>query len=686
MWFLAGLLALTLTAQAAQRPIEFADIIELKEVATPKIAPDGRRVAFVVRQSSLAGNSAQSSLWLAEPGGTPRRLLAEGCGGLEWMPGGAALSATLSRPGKTALWRIPLDGAPQPLFEHPTRLGAYAWSPDGERLLFLTTEDSPAGERARIDREGVVYDGNIHGIRSFTQHNWAAPGRQQLWVWRLGAPAAERVTVDLEQVKSLGRFAWSPDGNAAAFDYVPKGATDPAGMTSHIGVLEFDRQTGRPRVFTPRVTTGVANRNPQWRARDGALVFVATGEAERTYGSRSVPRLLRPGAASAENVALAGDWHFVNAAVFDASGDNLLIEYDDLTRSTLYRAPLRGGSAAPVIRDGAHYTAFHFTPDRRWAACLRQSFTSPPEAARVDLSTGAVEVLTKLNPQFDSIALQPGVERRWRNRFGQETNGYLVLPPARKAGERVPLVVVQYNFSNVFTTQAQWITSYPVQHLARAGIAVLLHNPPRPVAWKPGDFEGAAQSQAYNPLASLETAIRSLAEEGIADPARVGIAGWSFGAYLAELALTQTRLFAAASAGEGGLNNAGQYWVTGSAAMQAYLDAFFGGPPFGAAYANYQRLAPALNAHRVEAPLLREYGTDVGVQSLEFLMALKRLGKPVEQIIYPGAPHILSLPSQRRASMERNLDWFRFWLQEYEDPAPGKRPQYLRWRAMRKTR
>ncbi|MBI5281107.1 MAG: S9 family peptidase [Candidatus Solibacter usitatus] len=301
----------------------------------------------------------------------------------------------------------------------------------------------------------------------------------------------------------------------------------------------------------------------------------------------------------------------------------------------------------------------------------------------MDVEEGRAEVLTKLNPQFESIRLQGAEERTWRNRFGKETNGFLVLPPGYRKERRLPLLVIQYQFSNKFTTQAQWMTSYPVQHFAEAGFAVLLLNYPRELGWKPGDFAAAALSQAYNPLASMEAAAKGLVDEGIADPDRTGVLGWSFGAFLAEMAITQSNLFRAASAGEGGLNNAGQYWVTGSAAMQRYLDAFFGGPPFGEAYANYRRVAPALNADKVKAPLLREYGSDVGVQSLEFYMALRRLGKPVEQVIYPGAPHVFSLPSHRKASMERNLDWFRFWLQGYEDQAPQKREQYERWRAMR---
>jgi acetyl esterase/lipase len=73
------------------------------------------------------------------------------------------------------------------------------------------------------------------------------------------------------------------------------------------------------------------------------------------------------------------------------------------------------------------------------------------------------------------------------------------------------------------------------------------------------------------------------------------------------------------------------------------------------------------------------------VQSLEFYMALRRLKKPVEEYIYPGAPHVFDLPSHRLASMERNLDWFRFWLQGYRDPDPAKREQYRRWAALQAT-
>lgn len=363
---------------------------------------------------------------------------------------------------------------------------------------------------------------------------------------------------------------------------------------------------------------------------------MATGDEALYYVPRNRPLVLDLDENRTIKATSDRDWYFLSSAIFDGEGKNLFIEYDDRSNSTLFRAPLDGGEVKAVLTDGAHYSEFSFSANRRYAACIRQTFTLSPEIARVDLREGRAEVWTNLNPQFESIRLQGAEERNWRNRFAHETNGFLVLPAKPWKERHLPLPVIQYQFSNKFTTQAQWMTSYPLQHFVEAGFAVLLLNYPRELGWKPGDFEAAAKSQVYNPLASMETAVKSLIKEGIADPIRVGIMGGSFGAFLVEMAITQTDLFRAASAGEGGLNNAGQYWVTGSAGMQHYLDAFFGGPSFGDAYVNFRKIAPALNAEKMNVPLLREYGTDVGVQSLEFHMALRRLGKPVEQIIYPG--------------------------------------------------
>jgi len=64
--------------------------------------------------------------------------------------------------------------------------------------------------------------------------------------------------------------------------------------------------------------------------------------------------------------------------------------------------------------------------------------------------------------------------------------------------------------------------------------------------------------------------------------------------------------------------------------------------------------------------------------------ALHHLQRPVELMLLNTREHILTNPALRMASQGGSVDWFRFWLQDYEDPDPGKQAQYVRWRELRK--
>jgi hypothetical protein len=51
--------------------------------------------------------------------------------------------------------------------------------------------------------------------------------------------------------------------------------------------------------------------------------------------------------------------------------------------------------------------------------------------------------------------------------------------------------------------------------------------------------------------------------------------------------------------------------------------------------------------------------------------------------VFTNEYHVKWQPVHRQALYRRNLDWFRFWLQDYEDPAPEKQEQYARWHQLR---
>src|SRR5260370_9450151 len=68
----------------------------------------------------------------------------------------------------------------------------------------------------------------------------------------------------------------------------------------------------------------------------------------------------------------------------------------------------------------------------------------------------------------------------------------------------------------------------------------------------------------------------------------------------------------------------------------------------------------------------------------EVYAALRLQDKPVDLIYLPDAVHIVVKPLERLASEQGDVDWFRFWLQNYEDSDHAKPEQYARWRELRR--
>jgi len=91
----------------------------------------------------------------------------------------------------------------------------------------------------------------------------------------------------------------------------------------------------------------------------------------------------------------------------------------------------------------------------------------------------------------------------------------------------------------------------------------------------------------------------------------------------------------------------------------------------------------AMNAGKLDRPLLMQLSDDEYIHSLEGFTALREYGQPVEMHVFPGEHHIKWQPAHRRAAYLRNLDWFAYWLQGARDPDPAKQDQYARWDAMR---
>ncbi len=287
------------------------------------------------------------------------------------------------------------------------------------------------------------------------------------------------------------------------------------------------------------------------------------------------------------------------------------------------------------------------------------------------------------NPQLASIALGKASLYEWSDKDGASRKGILVLPPDYTPGRRYPLVIQTHGFEpQKFFADGIYTTGSGGRALCGRGIIVL----------QTAQYSKSSDDRrdAEIEIEAFRSAIQKLAEDGLVDPERVGVIGFSFTVYHALYAITHyPDLFAAASITDG---NDLSYWLyllwTDIPVAQEMAEAANGGvKPFGKeGLLKWQESAPGFNLDRTHSPLLiscLEKGTLVA--TWDIYGALRTLKKPVAMmwLTREDAPHVLVQPRHRYLSQELAVDWFDFWLNEHEDPDPTKAGQYARWRELR---
>jgi dipeptidyl aminopeptidase/acylaminoacyl peptidase len=315
---------------------------------------------------------------------------------------------------------------------------------------------------------------------------------------------------------------------------------------------------------------------------------------------------------------------------------------------------------------------------------IHQTTTEPPDLWLLDVTTGHKAPLTEINPELREQTLGRVERIQWDGSNAARNAGYLIYPVDYEAGSRYPCVILCKSWDDTFIHGGNdgLRSNFAPQALANCGFVVLmLESTAGPFAkgtWQelPGGI-----SEAFRGMDAFETARRELDRRGLIDPARVGIMGFSRSSWTVDFTLTHSNeTWAAAVSADSGIYNYGTY--LGDRNLRAGMAAMYGGPPCGETFKAWLAYAPAFSAGHVRTPLLMQYHGRISMAA-EFYSALTAQGKPVELILFPEGKHILELPWQRIGSMQGSVDWFRFWLQGYENPNPQYPGQYPRWRALR---
>jgi dipeptidyl aminopeptidase/acylaminoacyl peptidase len=200
---------------------------------------------------------------------------------------------------------------------------------------------------------------------------------------------------------------------------------------------------------------------------------------------------------------------------------------------------------------------------------------------------------------------------------------------------------------------------YPVQALLQNGIAVFSPNFRGSVNYGAPFRMKNAMSQGEGDYDDVMTGIDALIARGIADPERLGVAGWSYGGYLTASVVARTNRFKAASIGAPAVD-----WITyygQSDGPKEVLWTYFGGTPWEVPE-NYNRHSPRSRLKDVRTPCLLQVGALDINHNAEIYRALTDNKVEVVYTLYPREGHGFTEPAHIRDVMERNLAWFLRWL------------------------
>lgn len=330
----------------------------------------------------------------------------------------------------------------------------------------------------------------------------------------------------------------------------------------------------------------------------------------------------------------------------------------------------RSGRGSEIRRNGLEIT-------------VEEAFDRPP--LLVAKEKGTSRVIWDPNPQLKNIDLGQASVYRWKDNEGRQRVGGLYKPSDYKPERHYPLVIQTHGFfESYFHASGLYPPANAAREMAAVGIVVLQVAEDDCVTLKPD--EGPCAVGAY------EAAARKLVSEGLVDPERIGIVGFSRTCYYVMETLTSESLrIRAASVTSGLMMTYLQYMLLGGGredlgGIGHQFNAVIGASPFGEGLQQWLKRSPGFNLDKVDAPLLI---VAEGSSSLLFSMwepyaGLHYLNRPVDLIILNTREHVVTNPAVRMAAQSETVDWFRFWLKDEEDPDPAKKEQYIRWRDLRK--
>ena len=639
-------------------PITPELVYELVSVASPSLSPDGGRLAFVRSQVDRESTETHSQIMVLDvaSGESAPFTVGKNDSGPKFSPDGRHLAFV--RPddaGKSQIWVMPTDGGEaHRLTDVAGGITDVAWSPDSNALAFVSDVDP---DRAPDDHDPKKEPrvSVVSRIRYRADGlGWRGEAFRHIFVVDRESGETRQLT-DGEGDDSAP--AWSPDGSTIAFvsDRRPDRET-----ATHSDVYVVSASGGEMDLRSQGLSSVAAL---CWSPDGAAIAVVGSDDDLVGAGWQSWLFVIELGRAprklTDDSITLAGGYApLVPAPEMRWTGDDCISFIADARgESAIYQANAGTGDLRKVTGGGL-MSQVSFDADVKTAVAL----TTPPGSAgdlhSVDMTSGVVVQLTDFNRKYFKQHPPAKMDKFTHSRNGFEIESRLLFPPDFDPGASYPLVLDIHGgphgvFSDSFSPQQQV--------LATAGYIVLGVNPRGSSTYGTDFMKAVLGDWGGEDYLDIMSAVDTVCERDYVDESRLGITGYSYGGFMSSWIIGHDTRFKAAVVGAPCINLSSMYGTSDIGVR--FGEVQWGGKRWNALDAFLEH-SPLTYAPNVETPVLLMHGEADHrcpiEQSEQYFVTLKRLGKEVEFVRFPGSSHGFvrtGHPRLREEYLSRLLGW-----------------------------
>ena len=681
-------LAVVAPAHAAQEravqgphPFDAHDLVMMDRVSDPQLSPDGRKVAFQLRETDYAANKGVNSIWVETlPDGKPQRLTEPGlnANSPRWSAAGVALYFLANQNDVSQLWRVSAaGGAAMQVSNLPLDVNNYKLSPDGRRVLLSIDVFTDCGSasssilactKQKLDaRKADLSTGRLFH-KLFIRHwdTWADGRRSQLFIADIGAdgklagePTLLSRNIDGDVPSKPdgddSEYAFAADGKQVYFDVRIAGNSEPWSTNFDVYSVPSDAAS-----VPKNLTAG----NLAWDAyptpsQDGKTLYYLAMKRPGFEADRFGIMALDLASGARHEVDPQWD-RSASALKLSADGRTLYTAVDDLGNHALFAVDIASGKATRMVGDGT-VTGFDLAGTRLVVA--RQDFKHPTDLYLADADGRNVKQITRFNAgRLQNIRFGDYRFFDFKGAGGDNVQGYVVKPVDFQPGKKYPVVFLIHG-----GPQGAWNNDFHYrwnpQTYAGQGFGVVAINFHGSTGYGQAFTDAISGDWGGKPLEDLKLGwAAALKNHGWLDGSNACALGASYGGYMVYwMAGNWNEPWKCLVAHDGVFDARMMYYSTDELWFEEWENK---GTPWQNPQ-NYEKFNPVDSVGQWRVPMLVVHNAnDFRIpieQGIGAFTALQRRGIPSEFLSFPDENHFVQKPRNSEQWHATVNAWLKRW-------------------------